>query len=116
MSMMHVDSCFLLCSTVGRAIKAGEKTEESLDDHTRELFSAKCKDSEDFEQKGDQMMKDLTKVMEQQDGDASLVWKASIMHHMMFGLHYSDYGDILKKFLPMIQKHKYDIYFNGHEH
>jgi len=38
------------------------------------------------------------------------------MHHPMFGLHYDDYGSIIKDFLPIIDKYDFDVYFNGHEH
>ena len=38
------------------------------------------------------------------------------MHHPMYGEHYNDNGGIINKFLPMIEEHNYDAYFNGHEH
>lgn len=38
------------------------------------------------------------------------------MHHMMFGLWYSDYGTIIDEFLPIIKEDGYDLFFNGHEH
>ena len=116
MSLMHIDSCYLTCSTVGRAVKEGLQSLDSLDKNTRGLFESKCSGSKDFERKGDQMMRELKKAMQDQDGDKNLIWKASVMHHMMFGLHYSDYGVILRNLLPLIHKHKYGIYFNGHEH
>jgi len=34
----------------------------------------------------------------------------------MYGEHYNDNGGIINKFLPMIEEHNYDAYFNGHEH
>lgn len=114
MALMHVDSCYLLCATVGRAIKNGVHSKDLLDDHSQALYDSKCQGSHDYEDKGDQMLQDLAEAMDQQDQD--IVWKASVMHHMMFGLHYADYGVILDKFLPLIRKYNYDIYFNGHEH
>ena len=54
--------------------------------------------------------------MEEHEKDENIVWKASIMHHLMFGLHYNDYGSILDNFLPLLRKYKYDIFLNGHEH
>lgn len=38
------------------------------------------------------------------------------MHHPMFGIFYQDYHAIIHNFLPSIQHHNYDVFFNGHEH
>lgn len=38
------------------------------------------------------------------------------MHHPMFGIFYQDYHAIVNDFMPRIQEHNYDIFFNGHEH
>ena len=54
--------------------------------------------------------------MNELEKDETFTWKSSIMHHMMFGLQYSDYEAIIDKFLPLAQKHKYDLFINGHEH
>ena len=58
----------------------------------------------------------IKKTMEEQSNDDKIIWKASNMHHPMFGLHYPDYKSIIEDFMPLLEEHGYDIYFNGHEH
>ena len=62
------------------------------------------------------MLDEVAKIMDLNDKDASIIWKASVMHHMMFGLHYGDYTEIVDKLLPLAQRYKYDLFINGHEH
>lgn len=54
--------------------------------------------------------------MEKQSKDKSIAWKATGMHHPMFGIFYQDYHAIIHNFLPIIQSHNFDAFFNGHEH
>ena len=58
----------------------------------------------------------IKQVLEDQSKDDKIVWKASNMHHPMFGLHYDDYQSIIDDFKPLIADHGYDVFFNGHEH
>ena len=58
----------------------------------------------------------IKKTMKEHSEDEKIVWKASNMHHPMFGLHYDDYKSIIEDFKPHLVEHGYDIYFNGHEH
>jgi len=34
----------------------------------------------------------------------------------MFGKFYPDYDHIIANYLPMMMKHNFDVYLNGHEH
>jgi hypothetical protein len=48
--------------------------------------------------------------------DDKIIWKASVMHHPLFGLHYTDFTAIIEDFLPLLKKYNFDVFFNGHEH
>lgn len=114
MALMHVDSCYLLCATYGSG--KGQYHKDDLDDHTKAVYQSKCEGDETYEKLGNKMLKEMRKAMKKQDKDDKLIWKGSVMHHMMFGLHYTDYGAIIDEFLPLMKKHNYDLFFNGHEH
>jgi len=58
----------------------------------------------------------IKKTLEEQSKDEKIIWKASNMHHPMFGLNHDDYQSIIDDFKPLIESHGYDVYFNGHEH
>ena len=62
------------------------------------------------------MMQWIKETLEEQSKDQKIIWKASSMHHPMFGLHYDDYQSIIDDYLPLIQQNNWDVYFNGHEH
>ena len=48
------------------------------------------------------MMKWLDIKVEEIKNDDKIIWRASGMHHCMFGLHYEDYQAIIDDFLPML--------------
>jgi len=50
------------------------------------------------------------------DKDDSIVWKASVQHHSLWGKWYVDYTHIIDSYFPMLTEYKFDVYFNGHEH
>jgi|APCry1669189241_1035207.scaffolds.fasta_scaffold82383_2 hypothetical protein len=62
------------------------------------------------------MMKWLDIKLEEIKNDDKIIWRASGMHHCMFGLHYEDYQAIIDDFLPKINNSNFDVFFNGHEH
>ena len=62
------------------------------------------------------MMKWIDETLEKQKNDSQIIWKATGMHHPMFGLHYQDYQTIIEDFLPKIKESNFDVFFNGHEH
>ena len=57
----------------------------------------------------------IKKTMEEQSKDDKIIWKASNMHHPMFGLN-NDYQSLIDDCKPLLEAHGYDIFFNGHEH
>lgn len=62
------------------------------------------------------MMKWLDFTNKRNQNDPDIIWKASSMHHPMFGMFYQDYEAIIADFLPRMQRNSQDVYFNGHEH
>lgn len=54
--------------------------------------------------------------MNKWDSDPDIVWKVTVQHHHILGLYYDDTKHILNDFLPLLLKHNFDFYFNGHEH
>ena len=48
------------------------------------------------------MMAWINDTLDKQKEDKSIIWKASAMHHPMFGLHYDDYESIITDYLPLI--------------
>lgn len=45
-----------------------------------------------------------------------MVWKATVLHHPIWGKAYPDFANIALNFLPILLDHKFDLYLNGHEH
>jgi len=45
-----------------------------------------------------------------------MIWKATALHHPMWGKWYPDFTNIVANYLPMLLDHKFDVYLNGHEH
>ena len=62
------------------------------------------------------MMNWIQQTLDKQSQDPNIIWKTSYDHHPLFGVDADDYREIIKDFLPGIQAHNYDIFFNGHEH
>lgn len=48
--------------------------------------------------------------------DDSIIWKATALHHPMWGKWYPDFANIVLNYLPLLQEFKFDLYLNGHEH
>jgi len=111
-SLLQVDSCYLLCETVGKNPK---RYFDYLEDESQETYVSKC-ENKTWAQPGNDMMTWLDESMMKQNEDPNIIWKASGMHHPMFAVDIFDYDSIISDFLPRIKKHNYDVYFNGHEH
>ena len=75
-----------------------------------------CSDGAEFEIEGNKMMAWIKQELDAQSTRTDLVWKASAMHHPMFGAHFGDYKNIHEDFLPLIRQANFDVFFNGHEH
>ena len=112
-SLLHVDSCFLLCAEVHQDF---ETLYPLLDHESKEVFDSNCEKGSDYHVQSSQMMDWIVEQMNDQSADPNIIWKASTMHHPMFAMHYADNQSIIKNFLPLAQKHGYDAYFCGHEH
>lgn len=87
-----------------------------MDEHSKEVYLSRCEGDQSQVKKGNQMMQWLTKTMNRVGADKKVIWKASSMHHPMFGLHYLDYEAIINDFLPRMEANGYDVFLNGHEH
>jgi len=50
--------------------------------------------------------------------DKKVLWKAAVIHHPLWGNFYPDidFANLVANFLPLLKDHKFDLYFNGHEH
>jgi 3',5'-cyclic AMP phosphodiesterase CpdA len=117
MALLHVDSCFLICYIYLKGSKE-EKASflESLDEETRSVTYHKCDQSGHYEEPSRNQMAWIKKTLLKQSEDPKIIWKTSYDHHPMYNMHYDDYPAIIEDFLPLLRKHKYDIYFGGHEH
>ena len=62
------------------------------------------------------MYKWINETMLRWEEDEKMLWKATVLHHPMWGKWYPDFSNIVLNFLPMLQDHKFDVYLNGHEH
>ena len=65
---------------------------------------------------GDEMMNWISKTLEDLYNDKNIAWKATSMHHPMFGIFYQDYHAIINDYLPRLSHNGFDAFFNGHEH
>jgi len=58
----------------------------------------------------------IDQKIEEWSKDPSIIWKGTILHHTLFGKHYTDYEQIIADYLPRLVKGGFDVYLNGHEH
>jgi hypothetical protein len=49
-------------------------------------------------------MKWITTTFDNMKNDKSIAWKATSMHHPMFGIFYQDYHAIINDYLPRLQE------------
>jgi len=112
-SLLHVDSNFLNCVCI---LEDEEKYLPMLDEMSQELHNSNCEKGSPTHLKGSKMMDWINETLTDQSADPNIIWKTTFMHHPMYGEHYHDNGGIINKFLPLIEQHNYDVYFNGHEH
>lgn len=64
-------------------------------------------------------MKWLEEEMQADVADEKVIWKATNMHHPMWGMGGPldrDYTTIIDDFLPKLVNNSFDVYFNGHYH
>ena len=86
-SLLQLDSCYFLCETVGNN-KA--KYFELLDLESQEIYADRCEHEFEttFKDNSNLMMQWLDKTNKRNLNDPSIIWKASSMHHPMFGMFY----------------------------
>ena len=65
---------------------------------------------------GNQMFAWMREVMTEWESDPTIVWKATVQHHPLFGKWYQDYHHLVTDYMPLMLEFKFDFYFNGHEH
>ena len=58
----------------------------------------------------------INQTMLEWDQDEKMLWKATVLHHPIWGKWYPDFANIVLNYLPMLQEHDFDVYLNGHEH
>jgi hypothetical protein len=88
----------------------------SLDAESREIYQSRCEGDKSYVSAGDEMMSWISKTFDDLYKDKSIAWKATAMHHPMFGIFYQDYHAIINDYLPRLNDHGFDTFFNGHEH
>lgn len=130
---LFVDSCFAICANQTYAQGTGGSLMSEnpiLDEEGRRLLEeivpkparmnrrlkdVRCGDDWATDQ-GNKMFTWINNTLEYYKNDPSVVWKATIQHHPIFGKWYSDYVNITANYLPIMLDHKVDFYLNGHEH
>ena len=87
--VLFVDSCLALCSNYSFANGTGGHLLFSSPE-VRILKDVTCGDPV-ITAKGNDMFTWMNGVMEEWDKDTSIVWKATVQHHPLFGKWYQDY-------------------------
>lgn len=113
MGFLMLDSCLMLCANYSYAGDSGGHM--LLHAEHKRLRDVVCDDPVTTA-KGNEMYKWINETMLEWDKDEDMLWKATVLHHPMWGKWYPDFANIVLNFLPMLQDHKFDIYLNGHEH
>ena len=82
LSLLMTDSCYLLChSTLN-----DPSLFETLDQETQQMLGdSMCKKGSDFHNRAMAMMDWMNTTMADAASDPDVIWKASSMHHMMYG-------------------------------
>lgn len=113
MGVLMVDSCLMLCANWTYAGDTGGHMRRLTRAHR--LRDVVCNDPV-VTQKGNDQYEWLNKTMNEWAKDDSIVWKATVLHHPMWGKWYPDFQNIVSNYLPLLQEFKFDLYLNGHEH
>ena len=113
MGFLMVDSCLMLCSNYSYAGDSGGHMLEHED--LENLRDVVCT-NETVTQMGNDQYKWINETMKKWAKDEKMIWKATVLHHPMWGKWYPDFSPIVDNYLPMLQEYKFDLYLNGHEH
>jgi len=55
-------------------------------------------------------------TLESWNEDESIVWRATVQHHNIFGKYSHDQLQLIDNYLPILADYKIDFSLNGHEH
>jgi hypothetical protein len=113
LAILFVDSNLMICSDYSYAGDSGGHMLLSQD-HIR-LRDIQCENDE-ARKWGNRQYVWINEVVKRWDNDPDIVWKATVLHHPMWGKWYPDYAPLVLNYLPILQEHKFDLYLNGHEH
>jgi hypothetical protein len=114
MGLLMVDSCLMLCADWSYAGDTGGHMRLLSPEHKR-LRDVVCNDPKVTKQ-GNEQFQWINETMVAWSNDESIVWKATALHHPMWGKWYPDFANIVLNYLPLLQEFKFDLYLNGHEH
>jgi len=114
MGILMVDSCIMLCSNWSYAGDTGGHM-RLLSPQQHKLRDVVCNDPRVTKQGNDQFDW-INQTMREWQQDDSIVWKATALHHPMWGKWYPDFANIVENYLPLLQEFKFYLYLNGHEH
>lgn len=115
--VLFVDSCLALCSNFSYANGTGGQllSGHFASGEMKRLKDVTCNDHVVTAQ-GNAMFDWINQTMIKWDADPTIVWKATVQHHPLFGKWYQDYQHLVTDYLPLLLQHKFDFYLNGHEH
>ena len=116
MGVLMIDSCLMLCANWSYAGNTGGHMRllDMNPEHHR-LRDVKCGDPR-VTRAGNKQYEWINQTMQEWDKDESIVWRATALHHPMWGKWYPDFANIVSNYLPLLQEFNFDVYLNGHEH
>lgn len=114
MGVLMLDSCLMLCANWSYAGDTGGHMRR-LSPELHRLRDVKCGDPQ-VTKAGNEQYEWINQTMYKWSQDDSIVWKATALHHPMWGKWYPDFQNIVSNYLPLLQEYKFDLYLNGHEH
>jgi hypothetical protein len=103
MGILMVDSCLMLCANWSYAGDTGGHMRllqgMTLEQHR--LRDVVCNDPAVTAQ-GNAQFEWLNQTMSKWESDPSIVWKATVLHHPMWGKWYPDFQNIVENYLPLL--------------
>ena len=114
LGIMFVDSSLMLCADYSFAGDSGGHMLLMHEEHIK-LRDVQC-GHEASKEWGNRQYKWINETLKLWDKNESLLWRAVVLHHPMWGKWYPDFAPIVLNFLPILQEHNFDLYLCGHEH
>lgn len=100
MGMLMVDSCLMLCANWSFAGDTGGHMRR-LSREQHRLRDVVCSDPAVTLQ-GNAQYDWINKTMTEWEQDPNIVWKATTLHHPMWGKWYPDFANIVSNYLPLL--------------